>query len=283
MGECILSRRLLLSALVLLLLPPFQNCSNGFKAANLSSSSSSSSSNVLSGVELYQQQSLTLLSNNCKACHADQSLGGVTRILDVNHLLDSQLIVPGQPESSPLFRAIESNRMPPNQPMSDADKRSVKNWILGLGGLGPDAQPLDLRFSMTLSTDPLPFQTRFAKISRLPNTPASIALDPLRGNRILLGDYDFAAGIVPKFSWEASDIKNWQEAVLPVCASNETKTKYPWPAGMPNFLMATVGRAPSAVESQILSEIDALAGISAGEKFEIFCLTTVSSMEYVAK
>lgn len=271
--------RVLLGLTCLFLILPFQNCGSGFRSAKILETSSSSTATL----EDIQTKSLTLLSNNCKACHGDQGLGGVTQIMNVNHLLDSRLVIPGQPENSPILTAIETNRMPPNQPLADADKRTIKNWILQLGGLGPDAHPVDLKFSMSISTDPLPFQTRLAKISRLPNSVTSTALDPMRGNSVMLGDYDYARGVVPKFSWEASDIKNWLESSFPICASAETKTKFPWPAGMPNFLLATVGRAATPTETQILAQIDALAGVSAAEKFEIFCLTTVASMEYVAK
>lgn len=263
----------------LFLMAPFQNCGTGFRSAGILQSSTSSTSDL----EEIQTKSVTLLSNNCKACHGDQGLGGISQISDVNRLLDSRLVIPGQPENSPILIAIEANRMPPNQPLADADKRVIKNWILALGGLGPDAQPLDLKFTMTISTDPLPFQTRLAKISRLPSSVTSTAIDTMRSNRVLLGDYDYARGVVPKYSWEASDIKNWLESSLPICASTETKNKFPWPTGMPNFLMATVGRSATATETQILNQIDALVGVSAAEKFEIFCLTTVASMEYVAK
>ena len=207
MGNALKNRLIKLACFLLafVVVLPFQNCSQGFQVLSPEfltlSSQVGGSGGLFDGSEqliIEQQKSLAILSVNCKACHEDQSLGGVTKILDVEHLKSSGLIKPGNPEGSPLMIAIVQNRMPPAGAMASADKTTLQNWIRLLGRQAVLVPiPVDMVFDMGISIDPLPFRTRFQKLGFLIGSTSSPTLSKLNENRIFLGDYDFSKAIVP--------------------------------------------------------------------------------------
>lgn len=270
-------RQLQVTLAAVIMLFSFQNCGPGFVSKLGTEALDSSSSDLL-----FQQKALQVLGTNCKACHVDQSLGGVSDILNVNHLIDSGLIIVGDPSQSPLMQAVDTNSMPPASALSAADKLSLKNWILSLGGLGPDERPLDLKFAFSIDTDPLDFRTRLAKVSRVPSSINSATLDGLKQNSLTLGDYDFANGVIPRYSWETTDMVTWLKQVSPVCASSDAKVNYPWPSGIASFLMTSVGRITNSADTDVINQIESLSAPSE-EKFEVFCLTVLTSLEFVGK
>lgn len=106
-----------------------------------------------------QEAALKILSQNCTSCHGDTSgSANIYGLTDVNHLITSGLIVPGQPNQSYLLRVIQNGAMPPNGPISAADQETLRLWILGgtpssgnggNGGTNPPPTP-------TPSPTPLP-------------------------------------------------------------------------------------------------------------------------------
>lgn len=264
--------------LLFLVFAPYQNCGVGFKSVP-EGTSSSFSYNLNPSPE--QLKALGILSTNCKSCHMDQSLGGVSQILDVDHLVSSQLVVPGNPDASPIFTAINENRMPRSGPLTDIEKSDIRAWILKLANINDPngGGTSDLTFGFKMSTDVLLYRTRFSKLQSLVGA-GSASLSRLVEQKMFLGDYDYSQAILPKFSWEATDIKAWMEAVDPNCV--QLRTRYAWPTQMNNFLMETTGRSPTSLDQTTIQEINAL-NIPGQEKFDIFCVTVLTSKEFTAK
>lgn len=259
---------------------PYQNCSQGFQVLTYESQNTFSFNENPSPEQL---RALGILSANCKSCHVDQSLGGISQILDVDHLVARNLIVPGNPDTSQIFSSINANRMPPTGPLTEVEKGYIREWILKLGNAQDSSSnsgpPADLTFDFKVSTDPLLFRTRFAKLESIVGR-GSTSLNTLNQQRIFLGDYDFSRAIMPKSSWEATDIKAWMEAVDPICV--QLRSQYAWPTQVSQFLQATAGRSPTALDQSIVQEINALS-LPAQEKFDIFCVTVLTSKEFTAK
>src|ERR1700731_4393239 len=79
----------------------------------------------------FQKQVQPILASHCLVCHgANQAAGGLR--LD----LKPAAVVPGQPEKSPLYTAIElapgqPHAMPPGGPqLSKQDREVIRQWIL---------------------------------------------------------------------------------------------------------------------------------------------------------
>lgn len=76
---------------------------------------------------------LAVLKANCVSCHsATSDLGGVGDILDLNQLVYKRLLIPGEPDLSPIVSSIQEAAMPPGQPMSTADLDTLKEWVTTL-------------------------------------------------------------------------------------------------------------------------------------------------------
>jgi mono/diheme cytochrome c family protein len=85
-----------------------------------------------------QANALKILQTNCTSCHGNGSgSGGVHTLTDVNHLISSGLIVPNDPDSSLLFRVVESGQMPPGSPLANADVETLRAWISGASSSNP--------------------------------------------------------------------------------------------------------------------------------------------------
>lgn len=272
-------------ALATLTLFSFQNCSSQFQVLEeqIQNLASGAPDNGTTPLIQEEQKSLVILSQNCKACHQDQALGNIQNILNVQHLITSGLVRPGQPETSPLMIAINQNRMPPGNPMTSADKNVLTNWIRLLGNQAPvDPTPVDMTFNMSVSVDPLPFRVRYLKVGYVMGSTASPTLSKLDENKIFLGEYDFSRGVAPKFSWEPSDMKAWLEGLEPVCGSTAFRNRYPFPTGNASFIQNTFGRGPSSEDQAVIAEINALS-VSNTEKSDILCFTMLSSLEFISK
>lgn len=268
--------------LTVVLLLPFQNCTEGFNSANSSSMGSNRIPFSYNDNPIPEQlKAIEILRTYCNACHVEQNLGNVTNVLDVDHLIRSNLIVVGQPDSSPLFQSVNNNRMPPSGPLTEQDKSDLRVWILALGNVqDPNVPPTDLSFQFKAAVQPLPYRIRLGKIHHVLGSTTSPALTTLNEQRRFLGDYDYSQSVLPKVSWEATDMKAWMEATGPVCA--ELRARYPWPSGVAAFTSRALGRSPSSLDQQIINEISARS-FTDGEKFEIYCLMTLTSKEFTAK
>ncbi|MFS4459245.1 c-type cytochrome domain-containing protein [Bdellovibrio sp. HCB2-146] len=84
-----------------------------------------------------QASAMQILSQNCTACHTDNSgPGNIYGLTNVNHLVSTGLIVPGAPDQSYLLNVINGGSMPPSGPLSQADKETLRQWVAGGGNTG---------------------------------------------------------------------------------------------------------------------------------------------------
>lgn len=284
----------------LTLIVVFQNCGRGFEVSpslfkDLSSTSSPGPLPSNTSPDL-QAKAMTILSTNCKDCHNTQALGGLGQILDVNSLIQTKFIIPGDANASRLYSAIATNRMPPSYSLSQDDKNVISSWIVSLGAppaSGPSPQPTpmagatpsvpaDLSFAMSISIEPLPFRVRLAKLANILGSSTSPSLSQIQQNNLLLGDYDYYQGVIPKYSFETNDMKTWMTSVEPICGSTELSSKYAWPTGAGAFAQAALGRPLNATETSVVQDVNGLS-TTAAEKFKVFCITLLTSLEFISK
>lgn len=84
-----------------------------------------------------QAKSVELLQQKCSSCHSGTNAyanavpgnDAITDITNVDYLLSTRLIIPGEPDISPLFQMIQSADMPPGQPLSVSEVTLIKEWI----------------------------------------------------------------------------------------------------------------------------------------------------------
>jgi mono/diheme cytochrome c family protein len=276
----LLKRLFSTAILFFFVLVSYQNCSNGFKAVT-GGAGALNSSEQFAAVE---SAAKTLLANQCISCHGAVGLGGLSNILDTNSLISGGFVIPGNPAGSSLYQVMQAGRMPPAGPLAAQSQRIIADWITLLGGGSLDSQdPVQvyMEFNMTPSLEPLLFQVRLGKVANSLNVAEiHTALGPLRNNRFLLGDYDFANAVSPRTTWESSDMGRWLENIQPACSG--TRPSNPWPAAATNLFTRAYGRAMSPADTMIMNDLDRLS-IPGEEKYEILCMVLLSSMEFVAK
>ena len=270
-------KKLLLPVFGMFILLGFQNCGS-FYAVELSSN--------LGGVAFlpnneFSVQAMTVLESNCKSCHVDQALGNVTNILNINHLVDTGLIVPGD-LNSPLLQSVEQNRMPPTGQMSETNKLLLRHWVLALAGSATIDNDIDLDFEFDISTDPQVIPIRINKLRYVMASEVGSSLDSLIANRFLLGDYNFSNSAVPNYAWGPTEIKNWSENLIPFCTSSNFVNQFTWANAPAQIMQRAYGRVPASQDTAIINEINGL-NVGNQEKIQILCITLLSSLEFVSK
>ena len=91
----------------------------------------------------FDRQVAPLLAARCLDCHhgpkpkGDLDLSRKAAVLGGN----APIVVPGKPADSPLWERIAADEMPPKKPLTDAEKKLLKDWIEGGATWGAD--PLD--------------------------------------------------------------------------------------------------------------------------------------------
>ncbi len=130
----------------------FQNCS---KKPIVNSGEFVSAQTIL------QSKSVDLIAERCNACHSGDSAYAnvvpgsdpITDIANVDYLLRTRLIIPGEPDLSPLYQLVSTAEMPPGQPLSFEEINLLKDWITNFneapspGGGGPLTTPLAPNFT----------------------------------------------------------------------------------------------------------------------------------------
>ena len=281
------------SCLILSLL--FQNCSGQFHAENQFLGFDTASSSLGSGtpgpaptsasLQDLETKAMEIVSSNCLACHgASNPLGGVQLSATPSHLIQNGYVKAADVAGSVILQSILNDRMPPTSKLTQTQKQSMKDWILCVGK-GPVcelglADQLDLSFDFKISIDPLPFRIRESKLSLIAGANTG-SLMKLSLNKYFFGDYHFANGVVPKYSWEQNDMQNWVESIEPICTA--IQPSYPWPTGNDSFLMLALGRESNATDADVINQIQAMTTATAAEKFQVFCIATLSSLEFISK
>ncbi len=119
-------------ALVPLLL--FQNCGKPTELEYSSSLDLSSQAGV-------QNAAIQILNKHCAECHNPNNINGdVSDLTNIEYLTYTRLIVPGEPELSPIITQVSQGIMPKAGPsLTGAEVEILKNWIKGLNEdeLGP--------------------------------------------------------------------------------------------------------------------------------------------------
>lgn len=123
----------------------FQNCDpyhSDLKGLN-SNSNGLHSGATLDVDQNLQNQSLSILSAKCASCHGSGASGGVSQILNVTHLIEVQLVVPGNPAQGRLIGSIADGSMPIGTLVSGSELTTLKNWISSMRWVGtpPPSNP----------------------------------------------------------------------------------------------------------------------------------------------
>lgn len=116
---------LTLTAIIIVL---FNNCSGGFTAILNSSAEFPSLEQPTSSLP---EKAVRVLTNSCLACHGTEvAYGNISKINDVQHLVATGLVVPGDVDGSSLYTAVLENRMPLGGTLSEESKAILRDWIL---------------------------------------------------------------------------------------------------------------------------------------------------------
>ncbi|HKY37400.1 MAG TPA: hypothetical protein VJN18_15765 [Polyangiaceae bacterium] len=101
-------------------------------------------------------------------------------------------------------------------------------------------------------------------------------------NNLKLGDYDYANGAQPDFSWNANRIATWMTALKPICDSAEMKAKFPaLPENLPQLARAAWGHLPAAEDTAEYTAAIAESALDAATVYQSTCIAVFSSAEFV--
>jgi formylglycine-generating enzyme required for sulfatase activity len=76
----------------------------------------------------FSEKIAPVLIERCVPCHSSVKVMGAVRL--TTNVSVSRVVVPGQPEKSPLYLSVESGSMPPGGPQLPKDQRdAIRDWI----------------------------------------------------------------------------------------------------------------------------------------------------------
>lgn len=124
-------RRLTLILLAFIPLVAYQNCGwNGDSFQSILSSDGRQLSVRWEADPDLQEKAMVIIENRCAACHAGGAfLGNIGPIDNVDYLLSSGLVVPGDSLSGQMMEAIQSEMMPPDLPLTQEERDDLTIWI----------------------------------------------------------------------------------------------------------------------------------------------------------
>ena len=91
----------------------------------------------------FRNEIAPILEKNCTGCH-HSSAGRDIDLTSRDFVLSHKLIVPGKPDSSPLYTSVRGGKMPPSGKLSDAEIEAIARWIRG-GALWPASEVLKVQ------------------------------------------------------------------------------------------------------------------------------------------
>ncbi|MCB0350710.1 MAG: DUF1592 domain-containing protein, partial [Bdellovibrionales bacterium] len=102
----------------------------------------------------FGKEAKSILVRNCAGCHGvpTDGVGGVSDILNANSLVQTGLVVPGEPENSRLYQSILKGRMPKTGPMSEVEIEKIYYWIRGLEVSNGTCLPKEVEISRVPKT-----------------------------------------------------------------------------------------------------------------------------------
>jgi hypothetical protein len=124
----------------------------------------------------------------------------------------------------------------------------------------------------------LPFEVRMKRLAAAVDLPVTDAVfGTLRGRATDLGAHDYANGVAPDLSWTGRRMAVWIEGVVPVCADNRVRNKYPdWAASMDDFALRAWGRHATPEDA---ADVVTPQGLGANETWRANCVALLSSVE----
>lgn len=128
----------------------------------------------------------------------------------------------------------------------------------------------------------LPFDVRLNRVATIVGlSPTDPLFDDLRRNRIALGDYDHAAGVLPDSTWSASRMALWTRLMRPICASPQMTAMYPnLPDDLDELIRVAYGREPEVGEVEDVGQVLFETPLpSAAVEYETVCLAVLGSAE----
>jgi hypothetical protein len=129
----------------------------------------------------------------------------------------------------------------------------------------------------------LPFDTRVRRLAAALDRPMDDPIfDLMYRNRLRLGDYDHANGVLPDGLWLASRIRTWTECLLPVCGSSVMRSKFSaLPEALPELIRAAWGRSATEEDLDAFGDELAQASVDADGAYQATCLAVFSAGEFV--
>lgn len=121
-------------------------------------SAAGASGGIVESDPVLKAQAIAILTSKCSSCHQSASMGNVTQILDLNHLVASGLLIPGEPTQGRLVHSMEGGTMPPSPAVvTPAELTTIKNWISTVKVVGPTPPvaniPPAISVGMTVASD----------------------------------------------------------------------------------------------------------------------------------
>ena len=109
----------------------FQNCAK----SNITNSGAAASQQTI-----LESKSIDILNQKCSSCHSEASGAAnttpgadpITNISNVDYLLRTRLVIPGEPELSPIYQSVRNGEMPINESLDTQEIQTIKDWISGI-------------------------------------------------------------------------------------------------------------------------------------------------------
>ena len=105
----------------------------------------------------------------CRKCHAPgKTYGSVFPTGDIADMpFDKRILVPGNPDASPIYETIASNRMPLGQKMNAQEVDALRKWIVALGETAALAPAASVVKTVAVSQVPMPLFSGGTRAERM--------------------------------------------------------------------------------------------------------------------
>ncbi|MFK7822733.1 MAG: cytochrome c [Oligoflexales bacterium] len=235
-----------------------------------------------------------VIKQHCASCHSEGGLASNSNFASLTEFSQwsrSKYIIPGNHlESSLYFRLKDSNAdgslgakdMPYDYSLNDEEIEIIANFI---DGLNTSSEELNLSFEPDLSQiNLLSYEAKIDKLRYVLDPTQSINIPTdvftaLSTDRYLLGDYNFAQGVIEQKVWGNLQMESWLAGLSSYCSSELFQAKYSMPEKFSNFIETAFGRSPTPYDQSILDAIST-GGLSGAELTQVVCLSFLSSLEF---
>ena len=239
-----------------------------------------------------------IIENQCESCH---KLGGIAESSDFAMLesaadwIRSPYIIPGYLAKSSLYYRLngssgdnDDKNMPMGaEPLSDEELCIIESYIVGIEDLESASHVPDLSFeAKSDSFELLPFAMRIKKIEQLlaadGNNPDSGIFTKLKDARYSLGDYNFARNIPEISNLSTLHLDFWVNGLDDTCRFENWQSRFTWQQ-FDRFIVEAYGRPLLERDRQLLNELNQTQGLDDAKRFEIGCIATLSSIEFLSQ